>query len=529
MPRVRAQTWTEWSNGMLTTVLAYLYQSRGLPPLPEVLRAGGEVLDKTRVRAAMRRLTQCSLVIYNHEKDSYSMHPLVHRWAREVPGMKIWEQGIWSEAAAELLSRCILLPPLGNTLQDEELRKDLLPHVDSVRCLQNTIRQRSEDKRQSRMKPWPVFEGGFTRERALMYAKFSIVYNHNGRWEDAKHLQTIVKDFTMKTYGIRHPVTQRITLALAGTLLLLGQCDDAAGLQEQVVNALHESYGPKHHGTLVAMQSLGECRHLQGRFSDARKIQEEALAGLEKLHGGEHADTLNSMDRLGCSIMSLYRPEDFVRARSLQQTAVSGMRKTHGPDHLRTLVACENLCSTAIHSGDKAHLQEALDMMTEVLEIRKIKLGREHNLTLLAMVNLALVKDGLGEHAEAEILISTALRVAKINLSADHIAVLWGQYHLGKTLAHLKRWEEAETLLVDVAERQKHVLQGRGRSRPDRVSALVQLAAVYNARGKHVDCDLVVEETLDILDSISPQEHPVAQKLRADREEWRRKRVAAAA
>ena len=74
--------------------------------------------------------------------DSYSIHPLVHKWARERPDISIAEQGIWSEAAAVLLSHCILIPPLGNTREDEDIRKHLLPHVDHVRECQASIEQR---------------------------------------------------------------------------------------------------------------------------------------------------------------------------------------------------------------------------------------------------------------------------------------------------------------------------------------------------------------------------------------------------
>ena len=101
-----------------------------------------------------------------------------------------------------ILSHCILLPPLGSTIEDEELRKDLLPHIDHVQDCQRSIEQRMRDIRMARMKPWPIFERGFDRDKAVMYAKYSTVYMQNGRWEEAKRLQLAVRNFTMK---VRRP------------------------------------------------------------------------------------------------------------------------------------------------------------------------------------------------------------------------------------------------------------------------------------------------------------------------------------
>ena len=488
----------------------------------QAIRTGrlSKEFDSDRLRVALRQLTQFSLITHSAHTDSYSLHPLVHKWARERPDMSIAEQGVWSEAAATLLTHCILLPPLGQTTEDEDIRKHLLPHVDHVRECQVSIEQRMRDKRMARMKPWPVFEGGFNREKALMYAKFSIVYAQNGRWEEAKRLQLAVKDFTMQVFGLQHALTRRITLALAGTMFNLGQSDDAAALQKQVLEACMTYLGTDHHETLVAKCKLGESRYLQGRFSDAKKLQEEAVASLTKLHGLHHEDTLNAIDSLGQTVLMFYTEDSISRARELHQTAISGMRKVHGHDHLRTLTACENLCQAAVRSGNQDHLNDAQKMMIEVFETRKQKLGREHGFTLLAMTNLALVKSGLGNQEGAEELVLEALPIAERNLGADHHACLWGRYHLGKIWVQQKRWDEAERLLVDVTERQRNLLQGRGQYHPDRLGGLVELAAIYNALDKIEECDRVVSEALHGFERISTSEHPVARKLKEDVGSW---------
>lgn len=354
-----------------------------------------------------------------------------------------------------------------------------------------------------------------------MYAKFSIVYAQNGRWEDAKGLQIAVKDFTMKVLGLQHPVTRRIVLALATTLLQLGQSNEAAIWQEQVVDACTEFLGPDHHDTLIGKHHLGESRYLQGRFSDARILQETAVDGLQRLHGQKHEDTLNAIDSLGRTVIMFYRVPDYERARELHKAAFDGLTELLGRDHTRTLIACEHLCVTAVHTGIKHQLLQADEMMKTVLETRSVRLGKEHGYTLLAMANLAQIKRELGQLDEAEQLMLTALPIAARNLGPDNVACLWGQYLLGSILARQQRWNEAEAILRDVADRQQQLLHGRGRHHPDRIGALAELAAVYHALGKHGDCERTVDEALYALSVISTTEHPLAVKLKADRENWR--------
>ncbi|RMZ68170.1 tetratricopeptide repeat domain-containing [Pyrenophora seminiperda CCB06] len=518
--------WSAWCKETAFVILAYLYRNRSPPVLPNVIREGrkANAADVDRLRKAVRQLTQFSLLVESQNSDSYSMHPLVHKWARERPGMSNAAQGVWAEAAATLLSHCILIPPLGNTEDEEEVRKYILPHVDHVRKCQQSIEKRIRYKRIARMKPWPVFDGGFNRDKAITYAKFSLVYMQNGVWDEAMELQTAVKDFTTQVLGLEHPITRRVILLLAKTKFNLGQSEDSAKLEEEVMNACVQFLGVHHRETLVAKSNLAKSLFLQGKFSQARTLQEEAVDGLTKLLGINHEDTLDAIDWLGQSLLMFHTMEHVTRARQLFITASEGMEKLHGEEHTRTLEAREHLCSSAVRTGDRQHLEEAHAMMIDILEIRKRKLGKEHAYTLLAMVNLALVKCEMGMIMEAEALIQHGLPIAARNLGIGHIAYLWGRYHLGRIWVLQERYEEAETYLLDVTERQRHTLQGRGEVHPDRIGGLIELATVYHALGKYDECERVADEALSALARISTVEHPAAKKLKANRAIWREQR-----
>jgi hypothetical protein len=140
-------------------------------------------------------------------------------------------------------------------------------------------------------------------------------------------------------------------------------------------------------------------------------------------------------------------------------------------------------------------------------------------------VNLALVKSGLGDLEGADSLIHQGLPIAERNLNPDHVACLWARYHIGKIWVKQKRWEEAELHLIDCTERQNKLLQGRGQWHPDRLGALIELATLYYARGNMEECNRIVDEALMGFEKVTrTYEHPIAKKLKADRQRWNKER-----
>ncbi len=521
--RAPPRSWREWTFDQSMRILTALHgSSAGV--LPDVLREGRKqgVLDEHyeyRIRGAMRQLTQYSLATKNEKNDSWSMHPLVHTWAQEKIEREgqTGEQYVWCEAAATLLCNCVLLGQ-----DDEEMMRMLLPHVDHVRREHKKLEKRIQDKRMSRMNPLPVFESGFSPQRALMLAKFSVIYASNGRFQDAVELQAAVQDFTVKVRGFRDEKTRRITKALADTLWHLGRGDDSAKLMEELIEACMRFCGPDHRETLTAKQKLGDSRWQQGRVNDAKLLYEEALSGLKNLYGEDDEDTLTCMDSLGTSIQ-MYGTDDAVsKAKKLYRTTLNARRRLYGQDDLKTLNSRELLYSAATWKGTHQELLEAETGMQEIIDIRKERLGREHAYTLLAMLNLARVKIELQKYEAADEIFDIGLPIAERNHGKDHMAVLFCRFHLGRLRARQGRWVEARDILFDVTERQKVCLQGWGKMHYDRIGALLELTKVYNALREHDACDGAAAEVLWAFEMTTTVEHPWARKLRADAAEWRR-------
>ena len=512
----KPKTWAQTVGDVKFALLAFLLKDRSAPVLPDVLR-DMEVapFDSLRLRVALKELTQMSLITYSPTNDSYSMHPLVHTWVRERPEMSTAEQAVWCQAAATTLGQSILLPPLGGTEADEDLRRDLLPHVDHVQKCQIEVRERIIENQKRRNRPWPAVGPKFDRGQAVRLAKFSRVYGQCGYWDEAEKLQLKVKDFVCEMLGLEHPSAANIMLALSGTYWQLGRGNEAADLQDRVLQICVKSLGKTNHKTLKVMDTLGMSRWLQGRFAEALRLHETAMNGMMKLLGKDHEDTLKATDNLGRVHNKYFRYEE---ARKLHSTAVAGLKRVLGLAHLDTLIAMDNLAMTYLEIGGEL-LPPAHELMLQVVEHRKQKLGKEHPYTLWAICNLARVKSALGHQGEAEHLMRAGLLIAERNLGENHIGTLFGRIYLGQVLVRQQHYDEAEHTFIDVIERHKYMATAARAQHPDRISALLQLLECYKLQGKAEDALRISDEILEGLSAMGGQAHPVVQQVLDTRKE----------
>ncbi|KAL4960320.1 uncharacterized protein BDV14DRAFT_182970 [Aspergillus stella-maris] len=509
-------TWNKWYKNMRLLMIAFVMQDRGPPALPFFMKEerNPRYFDEYRVRSALVELVQMSLITHDKSTDSYSMHPLIHRWARERPGMSTSEQAVWSHIAVTVLAQSILRPPLDMTDADEVFKRDILPHIDHAQGCEKAVRHTIAENRKRRwygVSQWPGTGARFGREQALRYAKFSIVFMQTGRWNDAAALQLAVKEYTDRVLGLDQPVARQITLALATTYRQLGREDEAEALQGSVVQACIATLGPNSYETLMAMDLLGQTRWQQGRYSDAKALQEPVVDGLVKLKGLANEDTLTAIYHLGRTIAKFY--EDMEEGKRLLTQAFDGMSETLGPTHVKTLFAKEDLAMLPLQMEEE-NLSLPSEMLQEVLDTRKEKLGKEHPFTLLAMANLARVRTAIGQHDQAEVLVRQGLSIADRNLGEGHIGTLMGRTVLGIILINQSNFSEAESTLLDVIEKKRHISSSRGDNHPDRLSAIMELGRCYMLQGKLEKSIQCCDEAISGLQKISSRQHPLERKMR---------------
>jgi tetratricopeptide (TPR) repeat protein len=530
-PMLSSKAWIESIKGLGLGILAALPNDQTQTILPRVLReyrASG-YFDDLRLRSALKVLEQWAMIDYDYATESYSMHPLTHTWVREGPQMSTGEQAIWCEAASTMLAQCILLPPLGTAEADEDLRRDLLPHIIHMqRCQENISQRILENQKTRRTFPFPVSSPRFGRRQAVQWAKFSLVYVQCGLYHEAEILQIAVKEFVCGLLGTDHPTAINVLLFLSGTYWQQSRANEAAEIQKQVLQGCMKSLGPDHPKTLKVMDTLGTSRGYQGRYKEAVELHEKAIEGMTRVLGADCEDTLLAVDNLGRILSRNFRHEE---AKNQHLKAVAGMKKVLGPTHLSTLFAMENLALTYLELGG-AMLNPAHDLMVEVLAQRKKKLGKEQPYTLLAICNLARIKSALGQTDEAEALICTALPIAERNLGVNHTGTLAGRVHLAQILVRQKRYSEAEDILTDVIRRHRYPVAARDDGgHPDRIHAMFCLVECYQLQGKIEDaigvCDDLYEGITELRWVGCGSDHVFAQRLQDKRAELQAEREAA--
>jgi tetratricopeptide (TPR) repeat protein len=491
------KSWPKYFRELAFGVLEPLFMDRSPTVLPTFLRDADLSTTpddcKVRLRKALYELTQLSLITHHETTDSYSMHPLVHTWVRERPQMRTQDQAIWCEAAITTLSRCILLPPLSNSVESHtDLPRQLLPHFVAVEKRQEKIRAEFANNQKKRKRLWPVLKSGIYPQKALQLAKSSLVYSHCGYFVEAEIRQRIVMEYVCRMRGSDHPRAMDITLALSGTLWQQSRTNEAAQLQNQVLQVCLKSLGPDHPRTLKVMDILGESRRQQGRFTESLELHGKAIHGMKLRLPETDPAVFHALDHLGLTLWYCFRFED---AKQHQEMAVAGLKRLLGEADLKTLSAIESLAMTYMELGTEylktdrelggQYLDTAYKDMLFVIEERTKQLGDKQPYTWLAKCNLGRIKSAMGDLDEAENLITSLLPMAVGHLGEDHMGVLAGKNHLAKILVKQKRYTEAEEVLSDISRPEKYAKTTTATGEhPDRCEALWNLLECYQKQGK---------------------------------------------
>ncbi len=476
------------------------------PTLPQFLKQDIEALNPYRVRRALHELYSLSLISYDGKDASFSLHPLVHRWARDRLDQR--EKALWAQIALNSLAESILLPPDDAGEIHAEFRKDLLPHLDA--CLAACPIRISNF--QSRLGKLQLSYAKFfqqtllliIRDQALNAGKCGYVYAERGRFGEATVFLSTVKDVLVETLGYENERTMAAMLGLAATYWGLGRLEEAIILQRRVVEARSKVFGPEHRETLLAMDQLGRSYWLHGQYHEALNLQQLTTDRMKAVLGSDHDDTLTALDNLGVTLGSWHRFQESVE---IHEKVLLSREKRLGATDLETLTTMNNLAMALL---DLKRLDEARGIMRKVCEERKLKLGKEHPWTLWALCNLAKINIELGLLQEAEYMLVDGIAAGKRTLSENHLGVLMGCGELARVYARQGRFDEAEKLSLDTICR---VEQSRGREHPDIVYAMWKLAQLYELQEKIEKAVQAYEVALERVSLRLTTQHPLGKKI----------------
>lgn len=482
--------------------------SRLEPPkmLPDFLKSNGGELDIYRIKWAVYELRSLSLASYDDRDNAFSLHPLVHAWARD--NLSIWEKNVWATIAFNTLMEAVSLPSEADETKDGDFHRQIMPHLDS--CLQehgNPISCLVHEWSPWRIQLTKILQPTWVtiiQDQVVHSAKCGYVLASCGQFENAASHLKLVKDVLISLLGIRHEKSMAAMLGLAGVLWGLGRLEEAILLQREVVNTRTHLYGKDDENTLEAMNQLGRSYWLHGQYQEALDLQQLACERARSVLDPSHPLLLSILDNLGVTLGSWQRWKESMQAH---REALAGRREVLGDKHLDTWTTMSNLAMALLDLGQ---FEDAGAIMSSVHQQRQEQLGKEHPWTLWALLYLAKIYGKSGRLEEAEQMLIWGIEAGERSLSPTHLGVLAGRGELSRIYVKQSRNKEALELLTETVEQ---LQTNRGAAHPDCVYGLWKLARLHRIVGnssKAIEiCQLALERSALRL----TREHPISQKI----------------
>jgi tetratricopeptide (TPR) repeat protein len=514
---------TQGSTSIVMRMLQSLPNRLHPPPvLPDFLKGVAPEKEVYRAREGLSELASLSLISVDSTTTEFSLHPLVHSWARDR--LSKGEQKIWARIAFNVLAETIELPSQGDTPShghggekhnNERFHRSLLPHLDSCLPLCSIEMANYEDllpRAELYLSPYllPTFLY-ILKERTASVAKLGYVYGECGRFEESLQYLEQVKRLLYRSLGPSNPRTMALMLGLAKIHWGLGQLDDAISLQKEVVSARERMLGPSNEETLVAMDELGRSYWLNGQYVEALKQAEKTKTLMELILGPEDRRTLVALDRYGVALQSWHRFGDSAR---IHEDVLKLREKKLGPKHLETLESKNNLAMALMNLKQ---FDEAEDLMAEVYRERSAQLGKEHPWTRWALCYLAKIMIKTQQLKEAEDFLQGGIEAAERSLPKDHLGILMGEGELARVYSRQGRLDEAVAKLSTTVERLEKT---RGTDHPDSFYARWKLSVLYQQQGRLDEAVKACQIALDRAKERLTKAHPLVSMIEADLEQF---------
>ena len=487
--------------------------------LPRVFHLQTTAFEGSFARRAIDMLVRISVISESSEAGCYSMHPLVHVWARKR--FTSAEQMVWCQAATNVLANSVKLPFVADEPGDWDYRLRIKSHVDEVRSNRNRLVQQMQRRREGSRQPswrnwlWVDPSSQFTWFEAANFAKFGRVYMDCGDYREAEYLQRQALAFFITHQSEKHIISINSQLALADIIYHQGRFDEAAELQKGAWNRCRSTLGDVHPQTLKILLAMAETSWHRGQYEEDKAFHEMAVQGFEQ-NPGYVREAMYALVGLG----QVYNQHfDHQRAHDAQQRAVERLTEEFGGEDFHTMAATVELAKTKLAIGNLEEIRHSNELLKQVFLQRHKLLGEEHPYTLLAECHLARAMASLGSleknHAhvtDAKAILTKGINVATRILGPEHFGTLYGRMHFAQTLVIEGNYSDAEAEFKDVMEKQKSLRGTEARTYPDRLSCMNMLVDCYELQGRYQEgvelCEIMIHE----LDSGGAGQYPLRRR-----------------
>jgi len=242
-----------------------------------------------------------------------------------------------------------------------------------------------------------------------------------------------------------------VAAQLSGLGLTLWKKDNLSKAEEAFREALaidRKVYGTNAHPHIAALiNNLALVSKSRGKLDDAEALHIEAHEMTKKMVGPEHRDVAIDLFDLASLARAQNRLAD---AESRLRDASAMLRRLGNDDKL--LAQALGFLGEVLR--DQRKLDEAYQMVSEGLALRRKLLGNDSGEVAYSLVILASILERQGKLADAEPLARECLAIYEAK-TPDHWRVFEARSLLGATLLAQKKYADAEPLLLSGYEGMK--------------------------------------------------------------------------
>ena len=200
---------------------------------------------------------------------------------------------------------------------------------------------------------------------------------------------------------------------------------------------------------MTAMNNLASCYYGLKRLDEAAPLMKEVYELRKSMLGPEHPHTIISMTNLAVVLEGSGNGKE---ARPYFEESLKISESKNGINHPGTLLRIRNLANCCRDLGDR---ETALKLYQRYVDRHGIKDCKESLSYANALVYLGFNQLKFEMWAEAEPVLRQCLALREKHLADDDWRVGGAQSLLGATLLKLRKFEEAEPLLISGFEIQK--------------------------------------------------------------------------
>ncbi|MBX3414660.1 MAG: CHAT domain-containing protein [Pirellulales bacterium] len=377
-----------------------------------------------------------------------------------------------------------------------------------------------------------ALEGRDSSNVATTLDNLGRLYAEDRKYELAEPLLAEALAIRVRLLGRNHADVHASLAHLAGLYLDQQNYQDAEPLLVEAAEVCRKTNGPTsplYAERLIALASLYDSTSRAALAAQQRQgaldAIEQGLADEDKQRLQRHLnDFVSTLDNLANQFQ---QHDDFtpaIRARRLRWDAVE---RLFGQDHWRTtnarfdlaelqqtadmpaadrteLTEASNLMTAASDAESKGQFQEAAELTTQALEIRRRLLGDDNRYTIVSLSSLGSLHRKLGDYEHARAEAEEALARRRKLLGEGHPDVTIDMSFLGILCRKMGDFERTKELYHAVLERD---LATHGETSTQVASDMNNLAVLYEDMGRPSQALPFARHSVEIHTQLNGEQH----------------------